>query len=265
MNWTDKLEKRLGWLAIPNLLRYVAILNGLVFVLVKLNPAYQHVLTLDPAAIMSGEVWRLVTHIFIPRIGGLLPGWIEVLFYLLFLNWLGDGLEEAMGPFKVNLYYYIGMLGTTIAAFMTGRGDGGFLLNNSLLFAFVWFYPNMEVLFFLLIPVKIKWLAVLDLVIVGIYFLSPGWPHKLGVLASLSNFAIFFGPDWIRERWNARQVRERRERFEVVREAEETLHSCAVCGCTEMSDPSREFRVAKDGREYCVRHLPSGGDGGVGA
>jgi len=256
MTWIDKLERRLGHLAIPHMLRWVALLNGLVFVLVKLSPEFLNHLTLDPRAIMEGEVWRLVSHIFIPRIGGLFPKWIEVLFYLMFLNWLGDGLEESMGAFQLNLYYVLGMVGTTVAAFLTGRGDG-FLLNNSLLFAFVWFYPDMKVYVLLLLPLKVKWLAVLDIILVGVYFFAPGWSHKLGILASLANFGLFFGPRWIEWRRQRAQMEERRERYVAESQMEESLHCCVVCGCTEVTMPDAEFRVARDGQEYCQAHIKS--------
>lgn len=35
------------------------------------------------------------------------------------------------------------------------------------------------------------------------------------------------------------------------------LHRCVICGETEKSDPSLEFRVASNGADYCRRHLPA--------
>lgn len=35
-----------------------------------------------------------------------------------------------------------------------------------------------------------------------------------------------------------------------------TLHRCAKCDRTEVSDPDLDFRVAADGEEYCASHLP---------
>src|SRR5947208_12555650 len=63
MTWLDKLERRIGFLAIPGLLRYVGFLTALVFVLEKVNPGYLRLLDLDPVAVMHGEVWRLITYI----------------------------------------------------------------------------------------------------------------------------------------------------------------------------------------------------------
>ena len=256
MTWLEKTERRFGHLAIPHLLRYVALLNGLVFLLYLVSPDLLGLLTLDPQAIREGQVWRLFSHIFIPRIGGTFPAPIEVVFYLMFLNWLGDGLEEAMGAFGLNLYYLMGIVGTTLGAFLTGRGDGGFLLNNSLLFAFVWFYPNMQVFVLFIIPLRVKWLAWLDAALVGFYFLTSDWGVRLGVLASLANFVIFFGPIWIASKMMKKQITARREVFFEGAEQEETLHRCAVCQCSEISAPDAEFRVTRDGQEYCTEHLP---------
>jgi hypothetical protein len=54
-----------------------------------------------------------------------------------------------------------------------------------------------------------------------------------------------------------KEVAVRRQRFEVQSGSEEEpLHRCATCGATELTDPSLEFRVARDGEEYCLAHLP---------
>ncbi len=87
MTWLDKLERRIGFLAVPGLLRYVGFLTALVFVLEKVNPGYLRLLDLDPVAVMHGEVWRLITYIFIPQMASMLPlpDWVNVAFYILFL------------------------------------------------------------------------------------------------------------------------------------------------------------------------------------
>ncbi|MDP9254379.1 MAG: rhomboid family intramembrane serine protease, partial [Verrucomicrobiota bacterium] len=116
MNLLDKLERRLGFLAIPGLIRIIVAFNALVFVLVRLNPDFQFVLDLNPARIMHGEVWRLVTYIFLPQTFSFL--W--VVFVLWFLWFIGEGLEQAWGAFRLTLYFLVGMIGTTIAAFFFG-------------------------------------------------------------------------------------------------------------------------------------------------
>src|SRR5438045_1041841 len=118
MRMLDKLERRLGFIAVPGLLRYVAILSALVFVLYKMDPAYLRLIDLDPHAVLRGQVWRLFTYIFVPQLGSLipLPDWANAAFYVLFLLWRGKGLEADWGPFSLSLFLLIGMDGTTMAA-----------------------------------------------------------------------------------------------------------------------------------------------------
>ena len=140
MNWIDRAERKFGHLAIPHLIRVIAGFNILVFVLYKgVNPHFLSLLTLNPEAIMRGQVWRLVTYIFIPSIGGPLFDWLAAAFYIWFIWWLGDGLESAMGSFRVNLFYLIGMIGTTVAAFYTGANFATAMVNSTLFFAFAAF------------------------------------------------------------------------------------------------------------------------------
>jgi hypothetical protein len=257
MNWLDQAERRFGGLAVPHLLRYVAALNGLVFVLCQLKPAFIKALELDPDAVLQGEVWRLVSHLFIPLFGGLLPSWLGAAFYLLFLVWLGDGLEDAMGVFRLNVYYALGALGTTVAGFILGDGAGGFLLNNSLVFAFAWHYPTLQVYMFFIIPLRIKWLAIFDAAVLAMTFIRSGWGYRVGVVVALANFLIFFGPQWIASRGRQRVAANRRKQFAEATEPVETLHRCHVCGRTEVTSPELEFRVSADGNTYCEQHLQS--------
>lgn len=257
MSWIDFLEKRYGRFAIPHLLRYVALLNGLAFVLSKLKPGFLSILQLDAAAVLRGEVWRLVSHIFVPGVGGLLPDWMGAGLYLLLLVWLGDGLEEAMGSFRTTLYYFIGLVGTAVAAFLADEGVGGAFLTNSLFFAYAMFYPNRQILVFFVIPARMKWLAWFDVAMLAFLVLTSGWGVRAGVVASFANFIVFFGPSL----WSARRrQREQSERFakfmETLSEVE-TLHKCVRCGRTEVGSPELEFRVGRDGEEYCLEHLPA--------
>ena len=119
MSLLDKLERRFGFLGIPGLLRYVAAFTALVFVFYKFQPQYLSFIDLNPEAVRHGEIWRLVTYIFIPQLGSLIPApdWFNAAFYIFFLIWVGDRLEQAWGSLRLNLYFLVGMFGTTVAAF----------------------------------------------------------------------------------------------------------------------------------------------------
>lgn len=102
--------------AVPGLIRYVALLNALVFILHLLAPGYLSVLELDPHLILEGQIWRLITWIFIPET--LSPFWI--FFALLFLLYLGDGLEAGMGAPRLTLFYLTGVVLCTVVNFFFG-------------------------------------------------------------------------------------------------------------------------------------------------
>src|ERR1043166_4145679 len=253
MSWLDKLERRIGFLAIPGLTRILVGFALLVFALAWLLPGFTTMLTLDPVKIRHGEVWRLVTYIFVPQT--LSPIWI--LFALWFLWFIGEGLERAWGAFRFTLYFFVGMIGTTAAAFFFGSNFSNGMLVTSLFFAFARFYPDEVIYILFILPVKIKWLAwILAAYLMLGFFLGPN-SYRAALIAAFINYFIFFGPEIIHQARHRHDVSTRRRRFEdQSRSPTETLHRCAVCGATELSDPNLDFRVAQDGEEYCMAHLP---------
>jgi hypothetical protein len=81
--------------------------------------------------------------------------------------------------------------------------------------------------------------------------------YRAAFIAAMANYLLFFGPEIYRSARHRKDISERRKRFEVQsRPEEEALHHCATCGATELTDPGLDFRVARDGEEYCVAHLP---------
>ncbi len=267
MSFLDKLERRIGFIAVPGLLRYIAMLTAMVFVIYKLDRSYLGLIDLDPGAVMRGQVWRLVTYIFVPQLGGLLPfaDWINVAFYVLLLWWMGNGLEEVWGAFRLSLFYYVGMIGTTIAAFLFGASFSNIMLTSTLFFAFAHFFPDTVIYFAYILPLKVKWIAWISAAFLLLQFFGGPISYKAAFIAAMSNYLLFFGPEIYRSARHRRDVSERRRRFESSsREAQnEPLHKCAVCGATELSDANLEFRVARDGEEYCLAHLPKPANAGV--
>jgi membrane associated rhomboid family serine protease len=249
----DKLERRIGFIAIPGLTRIVVGFSALVFLLIRLDPAYVTVLNLDPARVRHGEVWRLFTYIFIPQTFSFL--WI--VFVLWFLWWIGEGLERALGPFRLTLYFLIGMIGNTIAAFFFGSDFANAMLIASLFYAFARFYPDEVIYVMFILPLKIKWVAWAMALLLFVQLFFQTNDYRMSVVAALSNYLIFFGPEIIHDARHRRDVASRRNRYEKSSRSEsEPLHKCAVCGATELTDSNLEFRVARDGEEYCVPHLP---------
>ena len=253
MRLLDKLERRIGFIAIPGLTRAVVALNVLVFILVYLNKGFDSYLALDIARIRAGEVWRLVTYIFVPQMSHPLM----VLIALWFLWFIGDGLERAWGPFRLTLYFLVGMIGTTVAALLSNSQFSNQMLFTTLFFAFAHFYPEEVIYVFFILPLKIKWIAWAYAAFLLLAFVTQSNSYRMALIAALSNYLIFFGPEAIQQVRHRKEVAGRRKRFEVQsRSDEEPLHKCATCGATELSDSNLEFRVASDGEEYCLAHLP---------
>lgn len=188
------MEYKYGRKAIPNLMMTVVIGMALVFVADLLNPSVnlQSYLVLSREALLRGQVWRLVTFIFLPPDSSL----IFILFSLYFYYWIGSSLEARWGAFRFNVYYLCGVLGAIVSCFITGYSDN-FFLNMSLFFAFAALYPDMQVLLFFIIPIKVKWLALLDAALFVYQFIVGGVPAKIAIVMSLVNFFLFFGPDFV--------------------------------------------------------------------
>lgn len=249
----DWLEARLGRFAVPHSIRGIAILYLVCFLLESLRPGFVGMLTLQPELVRGGQIWRLFTYALIPSTFS--PIWI--LFAIMMMWLIGEGIEDAFGPFRTNVYLLVGILGTAAGAMFFGLPDvSGQYLYWSLFFAFATLYPEYEILL-LILPIRVKWLALLFVVFVGVAFINGSGSIRLAIACALANYIVFFGPNAARAAAAMAKVRARRAKFEARKLPEdEPLHRCAACGRTERDDDSLEFRVARDGEEYCVAHLP---------
>lgn len=143
--------------------------------------------------IFAGQWWRVLTWIFIPETTS--PIWI--IFSLYFYYLIGSGLEHQWGSFKFNIYYLVGIIGTIIAGFIAG-GINNTFLYYSMFFAFAVLYPNFQVRLFFFIPLKIKWLALVDLVFFILMFIMGGWADRAAIIAAMANFILFFYEDFFK-------------------------------------------------------------------
>jgi membrane associated rhomboid family serine protease len=244
------LSRRLPWLGTPGVLKAVVLLNALTFILITIDPAYAGMLALVPEQVRQGEVWRLVTYIFIPQTDSAF--W--VFFLLLFMWFLATALEETWGALKLNVFYLVGMIGCTIAAFFFGGGSSNTFLNLSLFFAFATIAPNYEIFLFFVLRVRVKYIAWVLAGMVALQFALLPLPAKMAMTASLANYLLFFLPGFVRDTQTRRTDAARLRKFRPPEET--TMHRCARCGRTEVTDPDLDFRVSADGEEYCAEHLP---------
>lgn len=190
------LERKLRRYAISDLMKYIVIGQGIVFALLYIWPTlgYQlySLITLTRTGLMRGQIWRLVTFVFVPPSSS--P--IFILFALYFYYMIGVGLENQWGKVKFNLYYLVGMLGSIIAALITGYADNTFL-NLSLFFAYAALYPDEQVLLFMILPVKMKYLALVDAALYLYYFIVGTASTRITIMLCLLNVALFLGGDII--------------------------------------------------------------------
>lgn len=192
--YLNKIERKIGRFAVPYLMYVVSAVTLAVYLVELLVPSAQLIswLSLNMAQVLRGQAWRLVTFIFIPQASSIFWLLIELYFYC----FIGNVLEREWGTFRLNVFYFFGMIGAIIAAAITGYGVNIYL-NLSLFFAFAILYPDEEVLVFFILPVKMKYLAIVDAVFFGIRLILGSWGDRLAIIMSLINVIIFFGPSFL--------------------------------------------------------------------
>ncbi|GAB6167874.1 hypothetical protein JCM1393_03340 [Clostridium carnis] len=257
MNWLNKLERKFGNICIKNLMLYIVLLNAFVFFLTYASNNYDFLnkLILNPQLVMKGEVWRLITFLFIPMSGSIF--WL--IFGLYFYYLAGNGLEHEWGSFKFNIYYLVGMLSTILVSFITDMPATGAYINLSLFLAFAKIYPDFELLLFFIIPIKVKYLAIFNWIFIIYNFLTAGSiGGMLLVLAPVFNYLIFFGKSNFKDGTNSAKNYRRKQKYNAQISKKETIHKCVVCGITEKDDPNMEFRYCSkcSGKQcYCIEHI----------
>ena len=197
MKFLDRLDYKYGRRALRNLMLYVVIGMAIVFVsdyilYPQIGVTLSELFTFDRARIFSGQVWRILSFIFLPPNTSL----IFIVFALYFYWMIGSSLENAWGTFRFDVYYLTGMLGTIIGGLLVGSATNVYL-NLSLFFAFAMLFPNHEVRLFFFIPIRVKWLALLDAVLFVIGFILSDWGARVSMLVSVANFILFFWGDFL--------------------------------------------------------------------
>ncbi|HOK42528.1 MAG TPA: hypothetical protein PLD49_02525 [Thermoclostridium caenicola] len=212
MKWLSRLELKYGRYAIRNLTQYLIGINIAVYVIVfvTLDPSF---LFLIPNEVLRGQVWRLVSFIFLPETTN--PIWVFLQLYLLYF--IGTAIEGVWGRFKYNLFYFCGMIITIIAAFISGLGVTGLYLNLSLFLAFATLFPEQELLFFFVLPIKVKFLGLLEVAFALYQFVMAvrigAWYIVAAIVASFVNYLLFFGGDIIKWLRMKKQVYMNRKRY----------------------------------------------------
>lgn len=280
----SKFEKKFGKYAIPNLTLILIMCYVVGYVIHFINPGagYLYFLTLDPERILDGQVWRLFTWVIVPpdSFG------IFTILMLYFYFSIGTLMERTLGTYKYNVYIFRGMLltvvaaflcyglvllfpqlvlnegiiNTAIAAFVYSGSFSTYYINISIFMAFAICYPDMKVLFMFVVPIKVKWLGILDLVLL-LYDLVmvDNIFTRFAIVAALLNILIFYLEVKRLSHLKPKEVKRRTVYKQQIRQASAvTRHKCAVCGQTDESNPDLEFRFCSKcngNYEYCQEHL----------
>lgn len=310
MNWIYKMEKKFGKYAIPNLPLVIAIVYAAGFIMEYFVPNMIDLFSLNVDAIFHGQVWRLITWILVPE-GSM--NIFFVLIFLFFYYSIGKNLEAAWGKFFFNVYFLSGVVLTVVGAIIlyvcftlfnpdfVSRVEGAYTimngpcpqflhswfsvyvsyffstyyLNLSIFLAYAMTYPNMRVLLFFIIPIKVKVLGIIYIIILSFSILTDffqptsnginisletGLLSLISIGMSLLNVFIFFMILRGGKKRRFKEIKRQKEFQKKMKAVSEPVirHKCAVCGQTDVSNPELTFRYCSKcngNYEYCNEHL----------
>jgi hypothetical protein len=259
MRWLNRLERRFGSGGIPNVTLALILAQVSVYIISRTSRNPEEIMQafyLVPALVLEGQIWRLLSFLAVPPVTN--PIFAFFFWYLFYL--MGNSLEQFWGTFRYNIFLLIGYVATVAVSFLfpNAVASNGFL-QGSVFLAFAFLNPDFMLYIFFILPVKIKWLALLTWLYYGYVLIFGDWPTRLLVLASICNFLLFFWTD-IKERARTgkRHMRSQTTRFANTKSEQQPFHRCVICGATDLSHPDTDFRYCTQCAGtpgYCVEHL----------
>ena len=278
---------------IPRLMRYIVFVSAAVFVINMMDRTgtLLFLLAFHPGRIMRGEIWRLVTWVFLPLNDNIFFTAVMLYFYY----FIGNALDREWGTPKFTIYYISGILMNVVYGFLVwfiirnsmaaAVSDANSVseyfwlgtvwltpdfLNLSMFFAFAVLFPEHRVMLFFFIPIKVKWLALIN----AFYFVYSvlidlfhgQYAMALLPIIALLNFFVICGGDLLAfvrpyKKRNAPQaISFRKAARDAQRERDDKpyRHKCAVCGKTDAENPGLEFRYCSRCNGYhcfCIDHI----------
>ena len=305
----NSFNNKLRRFVIPNLTLWLIAGYVVGYIISMVNSSFLYWLSLDPYKILHGQVWRLITWVIIPpnMLGSDPLGLLFVLLMLFCCYSIGNILERAWGTVKYNIFIFTGIALAIVCAFiylLIIRFSGSYeafvamenanmamdwfafstyYINVSIYIVFAMTYPNDIVRLYFVIPIKMKWLGIVDTIYLIYIFLIGYTPEKAAVVAALLNCLIFYLSNIRGKTLNPYQIHRRNSFNRAYRQGmsnagrtrntggitssttdvkmnprSQTRHKCAICGKTEVSDPDMEFRYCSKcagSYEYCSTHL----------
>ena len=287
MKFIDKLERKFGKYGIENLTIYIIVSYVLGYALMILNPSVLSMLSLNVTKILHGQIWRLITWVIYP------PSTSSTIWFviaiLFFYYPISASLERTWGSFRFTLYILSGIVFTVISAFILYFLTGGVLdaylngaqfstyyISLSIFLAYALTYPDMQVMLYFVIPIRMKWMLIFELVYlgyqvvrifsIGIASYGTGMGILVGVLNCVQIVVPVLNMFWffhaMKTRLSGKQKKRQKEfraQFSQPRPGSGIArHKCAICGRTELTNPELQFRYCSKcvgNREYCQDHL----------
>lgn len=264
---------------IPNLMMYIAIGQVAVGVIDYFSAgSLSALLFFFQPLILLGQVWRLITFVIVPVAGdfgfmnytisgtSLFMTAVSAYFYY----WIGSTLEREWGTARFNCFFFCGVLLNIIYGMIFGIATIHYV-NLSMLFAFAILFPDVQILFMMILPMKMKWLAWIDAAIFAwnmIRNLQQGlWIWALLPLVAILNFFIFFWSEFMEVLTRRKQRYQHQHSAQTINFKKTTskayqekgyIHKCAVCGKTDTEFPNMEFRYCSKCNGYycyCSEHI----------
>lgn len=262
----NKFERKFRKFSISNITLYVSLGMVIVYFLALAKPEIIDILYLNPDKIFDGQIWRLVTFIFIPTSSNPISLFFEVaIFY-----WVGSALENVWGSFKFTLYYLGGIIGATLGVIL-GHFIGGLAYQFSfsvssfftmnLFLAFAWYFGDEEIRVMLILPVKVKYLAIIDAVFILYTLISaPTWGARLVLISSMLNLVVFYSVVLSRRLKDKGRMTKFKMKMNLAQAPykKKSRHKCVVCGKTEITHPDMQFRYCskcEGDYEFCEEHI----------
>lgn len=286
-----KLERKFGGFAVPRLTVIILICSALGYILKYAVPGVIPYLTLNPYEIMHGQVWRLVSWVLITPSTRI----YFVVLALVFYYSIGTTLEKVWGDFYYNLYFFGGMFFTVLGSFalmlfgyltdysvfiftdmeMYSRfisyNFSMYYINLSFYMAYATTFPNAEVYLMFIFPVKIKWLAIVEVILL-VYDIFQAFSINAAygivvltvISSSMLNFLLFFFTTrrYIRKSKAQQRFRNETKKIKAKARNDEFMgvakHKCAICGITDKDDENMTFRYCskcEGNYEFCQEHL----------
>ena len=291
MNFLQKMERKFGKYAIHHLTLYIIMTYVAGYILSMMQNVgggsyggITGLLMLSPSLILRGQIWRLVSWLLIP------PSSLGIFTIIMLFCYyqLGTLLERTWGDFLYNVYIFFGLIMTVVGAFLlyfiTGRDYGPmfttYYVSLSIFLGFAMTFPDQQLLFMFIFPIKIKYLALIDLIYLAYevityfrYGAAYGLPVLVMIICSLASTILFFfmtrqysrfspkerkrqkdfrramsggGPYGTQNRPGQGQAQHRTPGEKIDRHTfggqKIAVHRCAVCGRTELDSPDLEFR-----------------------